>query len=452
MNTFGGLLLLLAAGWLLVRRTGLARGDVLYDVSLGWFAGTGYFAMGVLIATSMQIPVGPLVLFAVIGLPFLMLLKGAGEDLRALCGSATHAYGILRGTAKSLLPGAPLILLAILALAVMSLQGASAPPVADDAVRVRLAEPVGQYFTQILPLDQCWIKTTCVNGIWPNYVPQLFWRVGGLNLFTMQYLVAFTVIFGLLLIFQSLVLDNHPRAAMYAAFMPTALPFFVFHGTISHLDIIVACFFGLGFFYFQMFTWEKNETSFHAALMFFTLTVLVKKSSDTPAFIGIAFLVAALFAHVPRGGRLSAIKTVLFALPLLIYALLKKTAPSFQLQTLLDPVPYLEESSGAILSWNASLAGIRYSLFSSGHFGILFYALGMSTVIFSRKIFLSHHRWALGLLLAVLGAMIAYYLIVFRGAQMMLQAQISRAMLTPAVAAALFLALLWGDETGQSPQ
>lgn len=454
MSVFIGLPALLAAGWLLARRAGLGRGDALYDVSLGWFVGSGYFALAYIIAIALRNPVRPPVSLVIISLPFLLLLKGGGEDWRAFRASVKNARGNLRGSAKALLPGLPLILLAAITVAVMALQGASTPPVSDDVVRVRLAEPVGQYFTTVIPLYQCF-----QNGIWANYVPQLFWHMGGMDFFTMQYLVLFTVVFALILVFQALLLEKRPAAAAYALFMPTALPFFVFHGTVSQLDILAACFFGLGFFFFQLFAWKGDENYFYTSIIFFTLTLLSKNSSETLTFIGLGFLAAAVAARVWRGGPPPAKKAILFILPLLIYFVLKEIArpsPS-QLQFLAgQPItassPYITHHIGkgavAAVKWNELLAGIRYSLFSSGHFGILFYALGLSMAVFFRKIFSSRHIWGLGLLTAVLGSMVTYYLFVFND-PLAQQAQINRALLTPAVATALFLAMLWGDDAGQ---
>lgn len=453
MSVFIGLPALLAAGWLLARRAGLGRGDALHDVSLGWFVGSGYFALAYVIAIALGNPVRPPVSLVIISLPFLLLLKGGGEDWRAFRASVINTGRILRGSGKALLPGLPLILLAAVAVAVMALQGISTPPVSDDVVRVRLAEPIGQYFTTAVPLFQCF-----QNGIWPNYVPQLFWHIGGLDFFTIQYLVLFTVVFALLLVFQALLLEQRPAAAAYALFMPAALPFFVFHGTVSHLDILAACFFGLGFFFFQLFAWKGEENHLYASIIFFTLTILSKNSSETLTFIGLGFLAAAVAARAWRGGPPPAKKVILFILPLLIYFVLKEIArpsPS-QVQFLAgQPVtassPYIThhigEGTGAVIKWSELLAGIRYSLFSSGHFGILFYALVLSVAVFFGKIFRSRHIWGLGLLAAVLGSMMMYYLFLFND-PLAQQAQINRALLTPAVAAALFLAMLWGDEAG----
>lgn len=424
----------------------MARGDLLYDVSLGWFVGSGYFGLAYIIGIAWYGKIHPLASPIIISLPFLLLLKGADGDLRALRASALASYNTLHGSAKALLPGAPLILLAVIAVALMTLQGASTPPIADDFVRARGAISIWQHFTNDVPLFLCF-----VGGVWESFVPHLFWFIGGINVFTVQYLVLCTAIFFLLLIFQSLILEKRATTAMYALFLPTALPFFIFHGTVPHFDIIVACCFGLGFFFFLEFTRNGNEKGFHTAIIFFTLTAMAKNHSDILALTGILFLVAALAAYWRRGGRLSTQRTLLFTLSPLIYAALKmsanhhnRIAAALHASTQMEPP--LNQAS-ALMTVDQLLPGIRYSLFSSGHFGILFYILGICTVVFSRKIF-SRHKWGFALLVTVLASMLAYYLFVFNDL-LDQQAQISRALLTPAVATALFLAVLWGDEAGE---
>ena len=447
-----GALLFLIAGYSLVRLLGLSRNHLLYDISLGWFLGAGYYSLAwFIVVYAAGLPVRAEYSFLIIILPVLIFAIRSRQLLRSITRSAKNVWSTEYLPANKVLSlDTLLIIYSIVIFILIALHGSTTPSNADDALHLRALTPMLAYDNNFTQAASGMIFS---NGIWPTFVTVLFWHISGVvDHFYVNYTIITSLFFFLLVLYLGPAVRGNPRQGIYGVFLVLSIPLFVYQSTTTYADVRLVLPYALGFLFFIFYVRYRETSDLKALILFFTITCFVKAKGEIAGITGLS--VAMLFVAYTyiRTRSLPAAGTIAFLIPVVLYLALKNYY-ALNLPALADLAKSAswQMMSTSFLSGELTHAdeykikGFFGSLFISGNFGIIFYVLLANILMNLRKILLTPLIWEL-LFLGLVYIEIFYYMAIKYTNLDLHPAIVHRTLIMLAVMSALFLSSLWSKK------
>lgn len=440
-----GVLVVIITGYTFLFLFNVKSSSLPLNFALAWFVGAGYFSfvnsifyfgLGINtgIITSITIVAIPIMIFGIVWAKY----KTDNKYVPPVASKKTNRFKIYERI---------LIGIIILTLIIIVCHGASTPSNGDDSFRIRAYTPFLVYDNIT---DENAKSLIFQNGVWPTFLPLLFWHLNGqpeqfyLNYLNLTTLIAFITI----LYFAPLVSGNE-KQGLYNAFAILSIPLFIYHGTSTYMDIVLIMVFALGYLFFSMYLKSNEMIDIKLAILFFILTFLIKDKGGIAGITGIFMIIAYwLYGKYKRSEK--SWKTIAtFAVPLALF-LVFLVLYSLNIDTLAQKVnvsksiflknPKVPSEFIAALQYKAY--GLFHSLFLSGNFGILFYVFMANVFLYARRIFLTKLIWEF-ILTSIIFIQIFMYMVVIYVRVDMHQAIVHRVVMMLAVICSLFLVSLW---------
>jgi hypothetical protein len=447
VSFLGSTLLLILAGYSLVLLLRVSQKHIVADIALGWFLGSGYFALvSFFAAYILHIRLCLLSSLGTVLLPGGILLL-CFQTFKPAMRESVVATIATTYFPKAKRPVYILLLSMVLAVfALVLLHGKNTPTNTDDAVRLRAFTPMLVYENNLTS------KTTPLilnNGIFPSFVPILSWQLARrIDHFHFNYLILTNLLFFLTAIYLFPAIRQRPQQGILNLFLVLSIPLFVYHATTTYVDTLYVIPFSLSFlimiFYFQ----ERNSRDFRIFLLLMTITCFSKSEGEITGITALSVMLTYLITkRYRRELNLPSKKEWLLFIPFALYLITRNVVFPNQLISLLLVKGDLSAANQVIASTpqpnQAKALTIFWdSLFSSGNFGVLFYVLSFNVAYYLRTIFQSTLFWSL-VVLVLLSLEISYNAIFLTPEFTIDQSTIHRSLMILAVSSALFLASTW---------
>ena len=447
MSFLGSTLLLISAGYSLVLLLRISQKHIVADIALGWFLGSGYFALvSFFVAYILHIRLCLLSSLGTILLPGGILLLRFQTFKTAIKESiiATMATPYFPKTKRLVYLLLFSMVLAVLVL--VFLHGKNTPTNTDDAVRLRAFTPMLVYENNLTG------KTTPLilnNGIFPSFVPILSWQLARrIEHFQFNYFILINFLFFLTAIYLFPAIRQKPQQGILNLFLVLSIPLFVYHATTTYVDTLYVIPFSLSFLIMTFYFQERSSRDFRIFLLLMTITCFSKSEGEITGITALCVMLTYLITkRYRRESNLPLKKEWLLIIPFVLYLIIRNFVSPNQLISLLLVKGDLSAANQAITGSSPpnrakALTIFWESLFSSGNFGVLFYVLSFNVAYYLRSICQSPFVWPLVAL--VLLFLEIFYNAIFLTPQFTIdKTTIHRSLMILAVSSALFLASTW---------
>jgi hypothetical protein len=385
------LLSLCAAGLAALKVARLDTGRLAVDVPLGWFVGSGWFALAsALLRFAAGIPSSRPAAAAIVLTPIVLWAATAVAARRRPGAAAVPpaAPAPSRWVPRPLWVFVPLIAYVVGVTVLTCLHGFNTPTQTDDGVRVRA-------FTPMLAFDDGWgaeaRSLVGLAGAIPTFVPALAWRfTRDVDHFHVNYVVLADLLALLSLAVAMASARGAPERGWATAFALLSLPLFVYHCTSTYQDAVLAMWVGAGFLAFLEFARTKDPADAARALLLFAFATLVKREGGLVAVAAAAPILAQLALDRRRGRPVRWRPLALACLPAAL-GLVAMVAAVGAAETF----PFLRlaaergGAAGRLAGFDAPLASawsaFLYALFNSGNAGMLYWILPAALVFRARR-------------------------------------------------------------------
>ncbi|GMT41928.1 MAG: hypothetical protein IEMM0002_0339 [bacterium] len=447
-----GTLLFVAAGYSLARLLDISRNHLIYDISIGWFVGAGYYSLAYFVSTyALGLSVSAWLSFLILLSPILILLLRTKSLSRSILQSAKNVMTTkyLPETRLFSITSILVVYCAILFISI-AVHSVSTPSNADDALRLRALTPMLAYdnnFSEIT--DALYFQ----NGIWPSFVTVLFWHVNGsVEHFYVNYTIITSLFFFLLILFFAPAIRGNRKQGIYAVFLALSIPLFAYHGTTTYADVRLAMPYALGFLFFSFYVRDNDIKELKTLILFFSITCFIKNKGEIAGITGLSMAVLFIVYTFVFKGKRPETNTIYLLLPVLCYFAIKNYH-THNLKILTDLV---QEASSQIIGMafipdevtitdEYITKGFWESLFLSGNFGIIFYVLLINVLFNIRKILLTPLAWEV-LFLGLVFTEIFYYTVIRFDSIELHAAVVNRTVIMFALVSSLFLSSLWSKQ------
>lgn len=440
-----GVLVIITVGYILLLIINAESSNLQLNLALAWFVGAGYLSfVNSMILFGLGFKTGITTSIIIIAIPIITVAlrwKGYKKDseyIPALTRQKASKFKIVE-----------LILIGyiLLTLIIIVSHGASTPSVGDDSFRIRAYTPFLAYDNII---DEEATSLIFQNGVWPTFLPLLFWHINGQpEQFYLNYINLTTLIAFLTILFYAPVERGNEKQGIYNTFVILSIPLFVYHGTATYVDILLIMVFALGYLYFSMYIKSNGKADIKLAVLFFLLTFLIKDKGGIAGITGLSMITAYwLYGSYKRSEK--SWKTIAtFAIPFVLF-LIFITLYSLNIDTLTQKINVSKSiflknptmSGEFIGAFKYKAYGLFHSLFLSGNFGILFYVFVANVLLYARRIFTTKLIWEF-ILTSIVFMQIFLYMVVIYARVDMHQAIVHRVVMMLAVICSLFLVSLW---------
>ena len=446
-----GISLILISGYSLTNLSGLSGKNIFFDLSLGWFLGTGFFTLVYFILVyAFKIDATPIVSVSILLLPVCLFfiqwrkqISHFRESIRSISISFCFSPKI-RSIINLILIGYSVSMFILILL-----HSINTPTNTDDGVRLRAWTPMIIYENNISEETTPYIFQ---NGILPSFVPLLFWHLNGkIDHFFVNYSIVTNLFFFLSLLYFTPALQGRKQEGIFSVFLVLSIPFFNYHATSTFADTLYIIPFALAFIFFKYYIDNKNNKYLFTSILLFLLTCFSKTEGEIMAITGLAVM---LFYFIYNSLKFRAYPpkiTLLFFIPFLLYFGMKiyySGNINVLIQRVELSVSEAIRAQGVInesgFSSDDVLDAFRYSFFSSGNFGIFFYILIANTLYYFRKIFFTPLVWSMFILIAVF-CEIFYSSVILFPQWTLNQTTVHRSVMVLAVTGSIFLSTLWAD-------
>lgn len=371
---------LLGTGVAMLRILGLATGRPAVDLVLGWFIGGGWFALAM---GTLRLLVGlPYTAWSagfVLAIPVLLCIA------RAWAGRGPPRLVQRSESSRSIRPRpvwlfGPLIAYVMVVAYATAVHGINTPTQTDDGVRVRA-------FAPMLAFDDEWSpearKLLPLAGTVPTFVPSLAWRfTGQVDHFHVNDTVVTSFLALLVLVIGLGSARERPEHGWAGAFALSSLPLFVYHGTATYSDAVLAIHVGAGFLFALEYDRTRDPRDAARAVLLFVIAAFVKREGMLVATVAAAPLLLQTIRRRRQGDPVRPLLLLCFFVPWLLDLAIAAAAVGIA-----DSLPILElvraRAQGpaafpaAAVSTSDAAASFARALFRSGNQGMLYWILAL---------------------------------------------------------------------------